>query len=347
MANTTNLDLVKPLGTDRALISVINGNMDKIDAFAGETDDSLDAIQQGIAIVSVGDTHAAITSGQYVYVKGHNTLTEGLYTASSAIAENAALSSSNLTTASDALNTIESQISTLDGNKVNTSDIVNNLTTTASGKVLDARQGKALDDAKANDNAVVHLAGTETMTGEKIFASSCRIKNDAIDPRIVFNGSNNETGSASLYAADAGISGGAGFGNVQFQFFEYSPSSDGSSRTSRYERYDLPAVDTARSSSKVYEIITSKSGTFKPLYYKEYTGTTTQHGNLNVGIAHGSYAIVSVVGTDNDSVLIPYRYNATNWGVHCCSAQAGMAERVNESLTVKIWYTPIDGVPTL
>ena len=30
--------------------------------------------------------------------------------------------------------------------KVNTSDIVNNLTTTASGKVLDARQGKALAD---------------------------------------------------------------------------------------------------------------------------------------------------------------------------------------------------------
>lgn len=31
-------------------------------------------------------------------------------------------------------------------NKVNTSDIANNLTTTASGKVLDAKQGKALKD---------------------------------------------------------------------------------------------------------------------------------------------------------------------------------------------------------
>ena len=31
-------------------------------------------------------------------------------------------------------------------NKVNTADIANNLTTTASGKVLDARQGKALKD---------------------------------------------------------------------------------------------------------------------------------------------------------------------------------------------------------
>lgn len=35
MANTTNIDLVKPAGTDHALISVLNGNSDKIDAEAG------------------------------------------------------------------------------------------------------------------------------------------------------------------------------------------------------------------------------------------------------------------------------------------------------------------------
>ena len=43
----------------------------------------------------------------------------------------------------------QEDIATLNGNlasKVNTSDIANNLTTTASGKVLDARQGKALND---------------------------------------------------------------------------------------------------------------------------------------------------------------------------------------------------------
>lgn len=41
---------------------------------------------------------------------------------------------------------IDSQIQTLTNNKVNTSDIANNLTTTAGGKVLDARQGKTLND---------------------------------------------------------------------------------------------------------------------------------------------------------------------------------------------------------
>ena len=97
MANTTNLDLVKPLGTDHALISVINGNMDKIDNYAGSTDATLENHEEGMAVVANGDTHAAISAGQLVYIKGHNTLTEGMYTANSAIAANAALTSSNVT----------------------------------------------------------------------------------------------------------------------------------------------------------------------------------------------------------------------------------------------------------
>lgn len=114
MANTTNLDLVKPLGTDHALISVINGNMDKVDAYAGKVNESLAGIQDGLAIVAVGDTHAAITSGQFVYVKEHNTLPEGLYTASTNIAANGALSTSNLTADSKGgLNALSDQIATL------------------------------------------------------------------------------------------------------------------------------------------------------------------------------------------------------------------------------------------
>ena len=101
MANTTNLDLVKPAGTDQALISVLNGNSDKIDQFAGDTNTSLESLADGLAIVANGDVHGAISSGQYVYVRNHTTLAEGLYTATSAIAANASLSTSNLTADSD------------------------------------------------------------------------------------------------------------------------------------------------------------------------------------------------------------------------------------------------------
>lgn len=54
----------------------------------------------GMAILANNNTHAAIASGQYVYVRGHGTLAEGLYTANAAIAANATLNASKLTAVS-------------------------------------------------------------------------------------------------------------------------------------------------------------------------------------------------------------------------------------------------------
>lgn len=69
------------------------------------------SLQDGLAIVADGNTHIAITSGQYVYVKNHDTLSDGLYKASSNIAANATLSGSNLTADSKGgLNDIAEQI---------------------------------------------------------------------------------------------------------------------------------------------------------------------------------------------------------------------------------------------
>ena len=103
MATTTNIGLTKPAGTDKALVSVINSNSDIIDSAAG-------GLMDAIAIVANGNTHAAISAGQYVYVHNHGTLAEGLYTANSAIAANATLSTSNLTAdASGGLNALNSK----------------------------------------------------------------------------------------------------------------------------------------------------------------------------------------------------------------------------------------------
>lgn len=87
--NTTNFNLKKPAYTDTADIADINGNMDKVDV-------SLNGLADAIAIVANNNTHDAITAGQYVYVHGHGSLAEGLYTAKSNIAANATLSTSNL-----------------------------------------------------------------------------------------------------------------------------------------------------------------------------------------------------------------------------------------------------------
>lgn len=53
---------------------------------------------------------------------------------------------SNKTTQDNKNDSIDAAINDLNTNKVNKSDIVNNATTTASGKVLDARMGKTLND---------------------------------------------------------------------------------------------------------------------------------------------------------------------------------------------------------
>lgn len=101
---TWNLNLKKPALDDDALITDINNNMDILDA-------AVNGIQDGLAIVANGNTHVAITSGQFVYVRNHGTLTEGLYVASSNIAANATLSTSNLTADSaGGLNALNSNI---------------------------------------------------------------------------------------------------------------------------------------------------------------------------------------------------------------------------------------------
>lgn len=113
---TTNINLKKPAQSDKIRIADINNNMDDIDAaFGAIGNDSVATqignVQEALAIVAVGDSHAAITSGQFVYVKSHETLDAGLYVATANIAQNAALSSSNLTAdSSGGLNALNSNI---------------------------------------------------------------------------------------------------------------------------------------------------------------------------------------------------------------------------------------------
>jgi hypothetical protein len=72
----------------------------------------------------VGNTHAAISSGQYVYVRQHGSLSEGLYKATTNIAANGTLSGSNLTAVSggglnSVYSTLSDQIGTLNSKITN------------------------------------------------------------------------------------------------------------------------------------------------------------------------------------------------------------------------------------
>ena len=61
MANTTNLNLVKPAGTDYALVSVINGNMDIIDSKVGAIPANESAQSQ---ITALNDHIANLQNGE-------------------------------------------------------------------------------------------------------------------------------------------------------------------------------------------------------------------------------------------------------------------------------------------
>lgn len=135
--NTTNLNLKKPALDDDALITDINDNMDTLDSRIGAIPSGksvagfLAGLEDGLAIVANGNTHAAVTSGQYVYVKNHSTLADGLYKATAAIAANGTLSSSNLTADSKGgLNDLNDQIG---NNQYSTSGLTTTNCTIAAG----------------------------------------------------------------------------------------------------------------------------------------------------------------------------------------------------------------------
>ena len=122
MANTTNLNLSKLAGTEKlkSFPSPYNDNMDAIDGAFGSgfglsgnatVNDEINSLGDGLAIIANGNTHAAITSGEFVYVRGHGTLSNGLYRATANIAQDGTLSGSNLMAdPSGGLNALNSNI---------------------------------------------------------------------------------------------------------------------------------------------------------------------------------------------------------------------------------------------
>lgn len=144
--NTTNYNLVKPAYTEAADIAVVNGDMDKIDA-------ALTAQSNGYALIANGNTHVQIAQGQYVYVRNHSSLSEGLYRATSTIQANGTLSTSNLTRDSAGeLNYIQNEISTLNS-KIWTIKTIDNTTVSQTPKTY------SLEDYKTYLVVASHTSG--------------------------------------------------------------------------------------------------------------------------------------------------------------------------------------------
>lgn len=92
-------------------ISTLENTTNTLNTRTGKLEGTANALEDGIAIVANGNTHPSISSGQFVYIKNHPSLTEGLYTANSAIGTNAELTTSNVTAdGSGGLNALKAKI---------------------------------------------------------------------------------------------------------------------------------------------------------------------------------------------------------------------------------------------
>ena len=123
---TTNLGLTKPSGTDKIRIAQINGNMDILDDKIGavgntslqaqvtSANQAITNVQNGLAYI-VGNTNTTgsiLVVDQFVYVKGHSTIAEGLYKVTADIAANGSIATSNTSACSEGgLNALNSKTS--------------------------------------------------------------------------------------------------------------------------------------------------------------------------------------------------------------------------------------------
>ena len=76
-----------------AINDLLSKHNTSINTLTSDINSKLTTTQKSVAIVSDGNTHSVITSGQYVYIKNHNSIIEGLYKATTAIPANTAITS--------------------------------------------------------------------------------------------------------------------------------------------------------------------------------------------------------------------------------------------------------------
>lgn len=95
-------------------VEALEGRATTLEGDVSAQNNTINAIEDGLAIIATGNVHPEIANGQFVYVKGHSSLAEGLYRATAAIGTNATLSTSNLTAdGSGGLNALKGDLDSL------------------------------------------------------------------------------------------------------------------------------------------------------------------------------------------------------------------------------------------
>lgn len=174
-----------------------------------------------------------------------------------------------------------SDMSALVATKLNVANVVNNLTTTASGYALDARQGKALDDAKLNVANVVNNL-TTTTAGNALDARQGKALNDA----LASLSANVVTDASPYYMHDLWLT--ANFAQNEVALLLCFSLSDGNVSNAYV---GMVAVGYSGKTSKVFDIYGNKTN----LGLSFNWNSTTSLG-INIDSSHWGYVAILHAG---------------------------------------------------
>lgn len=141
---------------------------------------------------------------------------------------------------------------------------------------------------KANDSAVVHLTGEETVTGAKTFSNSTK------NPSISFRST--KQSSATGIVMYLGTSDDDNdYSTGHFAFYQYSAAANGKSRTSYYDRYYLPTVAKGKSANNSYYILTTNGPEIFKIVQYDYTMPSIAAGGT-LGITANNFGVSTPSG---------------------------------------------------
>lgn len=166
--------------------STVESKQDQIEVTSMPT---ASASNVGKVLIYIGSTTSNYTSGHSY----QSTLDGGSYIWKDVSGGPASVTAADVeydnSTSGSSGTTAQEAIDELYAGKVNTSDIVNNVTTTASGKILDARQGKVLNDSITNKHKLTRktvntsswTADTTSQSGSTLYKKSIALSHVYVD----------------------------------------------------------------------------------------------------------------------------------------------------------------------
>ena len=157
-------------------VEALEGRATTLEGDVSAQNNTINAIEDGLAIIATGNVHPAIANGQFVFVKGHSSLAEGLYRATASIGTNATLSTSNLTAdGSGGLNALKGEVDSLNSNTTavtrhtrKTSFSLSDLQAAVADQDLAKHGLKVGDETTINGHTYV-IAGLNVMKGTQSY----------------------------------------------------------------------------------------------------------------------------------------------------------------------------------